>query len=80
MGSRHREVGGGGCGGCHGGDEGMMGSGGKKGGGEARGGIIPRTGAMLHSPGRRTLSLFNWIWGERLFIGELLALSCQKAP
>lgn len=37
MGSRHREVGGG-CGGCHGGDEGMMGSGGKKGGGEARGG------------------------------------------
>lgn len=25
-------------------------------------GIIPRTGAVLHSLGRRTLSLFNWIW------------------
>lgn len=38
MGSRHREVGRGGCGGGPGGDEGMMGSGGKKGVGEARGG------------------------------------------
>lgn len=63
-------------GGSSGRNEGMMGSGRKK----ENGGIIPRTGAVLHSPGRRTLSLFNWIWGERLFIGESLALSCQKAP
>lgn len=25
-------------------------------------GIIPKTGAVLHSLGRGTLSLFNWIW------------------
>lgn len=29
---------------------------------EKREGIIPMTGAVLHSLGRGTLSLFNWIW------------------
>lgn len=31
-------------------------------GGQRSGGIIPMTRAVLHSLGRGTLSLFNWIW------------------
>lgn len=30
--------------------------------GKRGGGIIPMTGVVLHTLGRRTLSLFNWIW------------------
>lgn len=31
-------------------------------GGWVGGGIISGTGAVFHSPGKGTLSLFNWIW------------------
>lgn len=42
------------------------------------GGIIPRTGAVLHSLGRGTLPLFNWIWVSCcLSAYELLSVPSQ---